>query len=681
MRGVVLRSLAVIIVGGVILAGVLYLASTVDARPPEVVSIAITQPVADDPQLALINTSIEIAFTEPVEPQSAADALSIEPAAEGTTSWSGSTLIFTPADPLELETEYVVTVDASVRDLNDNEMEEAPPPFTFATAGRPALLESEPADGTEAVPLDAVVRLAFSTLMDTAAVEESLRIEPAFAAELRWSGEVLEIVPNAPLEADTEYTVAVGPDAADVAGVALGEEAAVTFRTIASGLEVAALVPADGVDGIALETAIAIVFDRPIDPTTLDPALLTMEPDVAGTLEVVPLPGEEPAEDEEPDGTGRLLRFTPSGPLPANTTFAVELQPGLEAASGGALAAPIAWTFTSGPPPSTISNQITFITDRAGIANVWAMNPDGTGQRQLSAELTPVLDYAVAPDGSSLVVGDGRRLVFLRTDTGERRVLTEEGAWEFDPTYAPDGQVLAFARADAETGDGYGLWSWDVGGGAATPIELPAEEGEPEEASPEPDAPRPLRAPRFSPDGRFLAFVDVRGTVALLELPAERLTRIGFTATATPLWLADSSGMLLTGKPGEGADASALQAPVGPLEPAGEDEVFWLDRSAAEVQETVFAPGWRALAVSAGGEIAFTDGDGRLGITDTLDTAPPERLLGDDAAIDAAFAPGDESMAVAVRAGADETRVERFEVRSGVRETLAEAGERPRWQP
>ena len=32
------------------------------------------------------------------------------------------------------------------------------------------------------------------------------------------------------------------------------------------------------------------------------------------------------------------------------------------------------------------------------------MNADGTGQRQVSAELEPVLDYAVAPDGSSLVV-------------------------------------------------------------------------------------------------------------------------------------------------------------------------------------------------------------------------------------------------------------------------------------
>ena len=36
MRAVLLRSLAVIGVGGIVLAGVLYVASTFDARPPTV---------------------------------------------------------------------------------------------------------------------------------------------------------------------------------------------------------------------------------------------------------------------------------------------------------------------------------------------------------------------------------------------------------------------------------------------------------------------------------------------------------------------------------------------------------------------------------------------------------------------------------------------------------------------
>src|SRR3712207_7077781 len=67
------------------------------------------------------------------------------------------------------------------------------------------------------------------------------------------------------------------------------------------------------------------------------------------------------------------------------------------------------------PPRSTLFPYTTlFRSDQGGVANVWATNPDGSGEHQVSTELTPVLDYAVAPDGSRLVVADGSRLVAIR---------------------------------------------------------------------------------------------------------------------------------------------------------------------------------------------------------------------------------------------------------------------------
>ena len=86
MRAVILRSVAVIGAGAVVLAGVLYVASTVDARPPEVLAISVTQPVGGDEQVALITTSIEVAFSEPVD-ESAASAITIEPEVAGASSW------------------------------------------------------------------------------------------------------------------------------------------------------------------------------------------------------------------------------------------------------------------------------------------------------------------------------------------------------------------------------------------------------------------------------------------------------------------------------------------------------------------------------------------------------------------------------------------------------------------
>jgi hypothetical protein len=676
MRAVIPRSLVVIGAGALVLAGVLYVASTVDARAPEVVSISVTQPVGGDTELALITTSIEIAFSETVDADAAASALRLEPEVEGAASWSGSTMIFTPTDPLRLESSYTVTLGPGVLDLAGNEMAELPPPFTFATAGRPIVAGTAPIDGATEVAVDAPISLRFSTLMDTASVEAGLRIEPALAYELHWSEEILEIVPAEPLEPDREYQIVIDADAADVAGVELGQAVALRFRTVAAGLSIETLVPADGVDGIAPATAIAVVFDRPIDPDSVEDGLFVVTPEVAGSLEVASLPGEA-----SEDGSGRVLRFTPSGPLPPTTTFEVELSPGVTSASGGGIAERVTWSFTTGAPPGTVSNQIAFLSDRSGIANVWAMNPDGTAQRQLSAEMSPILDYAVAPDGSSLVVSDGRRLVFLRADGSDRRVLTGDDHWEVDPTYSPSGDLLLFARADAASGRGLGLWAWEVGGGDAALLELPRDMRESPAPSPSGEASILLRAPRFSPDGQALAFVDMAGAVGIVELPAQRLTRVPFAASAPPRWLPDSGELLLTGQADGAGSSEVLEVPAGPLTPEAGAGVYRLTRSGTTPADSQLPRGWHVIAVAADGTIAYVDGQGRLGTASELAAATDPDLVRDAAVAAGAFAPGEAAMVIVVDVEDGVGSVELLDLETGRRTMLAPDGSHPRWLP
>jgi hypothetical protein len=679
MRRVLVRSLLVIGIGGLALAGVLYVASTVDARPPEVLSIAVTQPVGGDPELALITTSIEVAFNEPVETDAAA-AIRLEPPVEGTASWSGTALTFTPADPLELSTGYEVHVEPGIRDLAGNEMTEAPPAFAFETAGRPRIAATDPEDGAETVPIELTVAITFSSLMDTAVVEEQLRLEPGFSHDLRWAGELLEIVPAEPLRPDTQYEISIGADATDAAGVAIGETLRFAFTTVEPGLQVERIVPAHQVDGIAPTTAVAVIFDRPIDADSVDGDAFSLTPAVAGSLEVTAVPGEE----GDGEGAGRMLRFVPSGPLPANTTFEVEVAPEIvPAAGGGGMAEGLSWTFTTGAPSAAISNQITFLTDRAGVSNVWAMNADGTGQHQVSAELAPVLDYAVAPDGSSLVVADGRRLVFLRPDGSDRRVITGGSHLEFDPTYAPDARIVAFGRADAETGSGLGLWQWEVGGSDPEPIDIPGDLGATPQPSPVDGEPAPmLRAPRFAPDGLALAFVDASGSVGVIELPGQRLTRVAFGATGPPSWMPDSSAVLLTGQR-DGVDPTpAPSAPIGPLEPGDDDAVFRLARSGTTPSETALMAGWRVVAVATDGMLAYATDRGRLGVTTRLDEVGDEGVVSNARVTDAAFAPGNDAMVIVV-AGAegDPGTLELLDLGTGRRSPLAPEGWLPLWLP
>ncbi len=687
MRAVLVRSLLVIGIGGLILGVLLYVASTVDSRAPTVADITLTQPLPDAPNVALITTGLAVEFTEPVEMVSAPDAVAIDPPVPGSVSWSGSTMIFTPREPLDLATSYTVTIGEGIRDLAGNRMTDLPAPFTFETTGPPAVVDTIPVDDANDVAIDAPIAISFSTLMDTASVESALRLRPAFAHELRWSGLLLEIVPSEPLDPDRDYEITIGDEAYDVSGVALESPATITFITVSAGLQASVLLPVDGSDGIAPTSRIAVFFDRPVDPESVSASeLLTITPEVAGSLALVDATGDEPAEPDD----GTVLRFTPSGPLPANTTFEVQLGTAITSLSGDGLAEPLTWSFTTGAAQETLSNQIAFLSDRAGVTNLWAMNADGTAPRQLSTELTPILDYAIAPDGSSFVVGDGQRLILAEASGADRQVLTEEGHLEFDPTYSPNGQQVAFGRADAETGRGLGLWERLVDGGDARRIELdgePASTPNPSASDEDGEPAQWLRAPRYAPDGQALAYVDVEGSVGIVDLETDDVARTPFEAHAPPAWLADASGILLTGRQSSGPPGGPpFDDLVEPLEPSGAVDVVLLNRAQSALEDSGFGEGSRIAAVAADGRVAYLRADGSLRIADDPgDAGRPVSGLGDERVTDVSFAPGEEAVAVVIQedAGADDTggRIERIELDDGRRSILTNDGWRPRWLP
>ncbi len=235
------------------------------------------------------------------------------------------------------------------------------------------------------------------------------------------------------------------------------------------------------------------------------------------------------------------------------------------------------------------------------------------------------------------------------------------------------------------SGEGLGLWQWEVGGGDPRPIELPGvlisspvqsaeDDGRPE---------RLLRAPRFSPDGLALAFVDASGAVGLLELPAQRVTFVPFAAAAPPAWLPDSSAVLLGGtvldEPGE---AELLVAPVERLVPGADDAVHRLARSGTSTRVTAFGAGWRVLAVAGEGMIAYATDQGRVGVTPDASEVDAPLLVRDARVVGAAFAPGEEAMVIVVAdEGAMSGSVERLDLTSGERTVLVTEGWLPRWLP
>jgi hypothetical protein len=688
VRSATLRWLAVIAVGAAALAVILYMAGTVDRRPPQVAAYELTQHLVGDPTVALTTSSVEVTFNEPVEHGTAETAFEIDPAVTGTFSWSGTTMVFTPLERLPLETEFTIRIEAGVRDLAGNAMPAPAEAFSFTTVGRPAVVAVDPLDAADEVPLEATITVTFSTLMDTASVERSLRIEPPVRYRLQWNGEQLEIIPDRPLQAGRSYRLQIDTGATDQDGVELAEPFALGFETVPAGLIAERLIPSDGSEGIAITTSLVIAFDRSIDPDSLDEGSFRITPEVAGSLELIdPSPGSAPHDDGP-----RMLRFMPSAPLPANTTFMAELGPGLRGTDGQRLAEPVVWDFTTGVPLSTLSNHIVFISERGGVANLWAMNFDGTGQRQLSVELRPVLDYAVSPDGRAFVVGDGLSLVEYRADGSARRSLTDPAHVEFDPAFAPDGTQIAFARADAESGESLGLWERPPDGGDAVPIAFP-DEFRPGASPPAEEATAPLlRAPVYSPDWSALAFVDVSGgRVGILELPRERLTTADLLALSPPSWRSDSTGVVLAGvrQPGAGGpDRVESGEPVGPIGhpqlhatedamgvrlPRGATSVVGLGLD-GRIVRTVSGPAGRVGYVAADEQAEA--GAGRLGVLET-DGTTLDPLPDADDVVWVTFG-AEPATLVVERRGAG---IWLIQLDDGETTRLSRDGSRPRWLP
>jgi Tol biopolymer transport system component len=681
---------AVLAIGVAVLGAILYYASTVDGRGPTVVGISLTQHLRGDEEQALTTTSIEVDFSEPVQHPSAEAAFAISPAVDGAFSWSATSLTFTPAGRLPLRTSFEVTVQPGVLDRVGNAMTGDPERFGFETVGNPQVVAAEPADAAKEVPLDAPIEVTFSTLMDTASVEGATSLSPATPVAMSWSREQLTIVPDAPWEPNRRYTLVIGTGARDQAGTPLEQPVVLSFRTVAAGLAVESLLPGDGVAGISIYSPIALVFDQALDVESVDDEMLTIEPAVAGSLNVVAAPGAAGLRDAEP----RILRFQPSGPLDPNTTYEVTLGPGLLGADGAGMPAGVSWRFTTGAPTTTLSNQVVFLSDRAGIANLWAMNPDGSNQRQLSAELSPVTGYAVSPDGRAFIAGDGAVIVWQRADGTARRVLTDPAVVEFDSAFSPDGSLI-FGRADPVLGSGLGLWQRNADGSDPRPIELPS--GTPASPSASGSPPVPLlRAPRMSPDGTALAFVDEAGRVAILNLEDEQLTSAPFIALSEPTWLPDSSAILVAGL----ADGAAIEpqyqahSAVAVLDPAsvalGPEQrsalrVVLMDRSGTSVRATAFGGGASRPAVDAGGRYAYirlegSDADGgALWVTHALNDAGESSVVGSHTgAGSASFAPEPGSMVVG---GANHDGVWLLDLATGEAQQLAGDGWLPRWLP
>jgi len=147
----------------------------------------------------------------------------------------------------------------------------------------PSVLETEPANGDNIVPVNSHITVSFSQPMSAETTGRALSISPQVNHSSNWSDNdtTLTVIPAQNLSYDTTYTVTIGTEARSQANYPLEETYAFSFTTEREFQPpiVLSTIPTDGLQGAPAETMIDITFSKPMDEEATSKAI-TISPEV-----------------------------------------------------------------------------------------------------------------------------------------------------------------------------------------------------------------------------------------------------------------------------------------------------------------------------------------------------------------------------------------------------------------
>jgi|GEM_PF-6125061 len=240
------------------------------------------------------NARITVSFSQPMDRPATEAAFSMDPATAGTFSWDAGSgeMTFTPSANLVDKGTYNCTVTHLAAGLagkpldgnqdgilTNDSLDDFSWGFSVDDWIPPTVVSVSPEDGASAVPISSRIVVGFSEPMDGPSVEAALSADPAIRGGLSWNGTFLTLSPDAGLESDTEYTLAVAGSARDLSGLGLDGDGDGTgggrndsfnwsFRTAKRVIpppRVEAVFPAANATGVPVGTEISVTFSKPMD--------------------------------------------------------------------------------------------------------------------------------------------------------------------------------------------------------------------------------------------------------------------------------------------------------------------------------------------------------------------------------------------------------------------------------
>lgn len=196
-----------------------------------------TSPTNGETNVA-INSVITATFDEPMDATTINTSTFMLNGITGTVDYDGTTTTFTPSADLNYSTTYTATITTGVKDLNGNDMA-SDYTWSFTTVSEPdilppAVISSSPIDGDIDVPVNSVITVTFSELMDASTITtETFTVNDGksnISGTVSYDDTIATFTPSAYLDFNTKYTV-ITTGAKDLAGNAITPAYILSFTT------------------------------------------------------------------------------------------------------------------------------------------------------------------------------------------------------------------------------------------------------------------------------------------------------------------------------------------------------------------------------------------------------------------------------------------------------------------